>query len=127
MHEKVVILDGSVLWHGSLNLLASTGPTDLMMRLTDPGACTRVRQIVDTAQQDKPLRQRDPWQPPADAGEATYGPVPEVGKVVNGRLYLNVPKVEKEIAKREVKARWNPQAKLWWVDPAPRDKLTRWL
>ncbi|MEU2974515.1 AAA domain-containing protein [Nocardiopsis alba] len=128
MHEKVAILDDTVLWHGSLNLFASTGPTDLMMRLTDPGACTRVRRIADAAQQDRPLRPRDPWQPPADAEEAPYGPVPEAGKVVNGRLYLNVPIEQKDIAKREVKARWNPQAKLWWVDPAtPREKLTRWL
>ncbi|MFE9445534.1 phospholipase D-like domain-containing protein [Streptomyces sp. NPDC006602] len=26
MHEKVLILDGNVLWHGSLNLLANKGP-----------------------------------------------------------------------------------------------------
>jgi hypothetical protein len=119
---------GPVLWHGSLNLFASTGPTDLMMRLTDPGACDRVRRIVDAAQQDQSLRPRTPWQPSAEAGEAPYGPVPEVGKVVNNRLYINVPKAEKEIAKREVRARWNPQAKLWWVDPGTsREKLARWL
>jgi hypothetical protein len=128
MHEKVAIFDNTVLWHGSLNLLASTGPTDLMMRLTDPGACDRVRRIVDAAQQDQSLRPRTPWQPSAEAGEVPYGPVPEVGKVVNNRLYINVPKAEKEIAKREVRARWNPQAKLWWVDPGTsREKLARWL
>ncbi|WP_121008929.1 phospholipase D-like domain-containing protein [Saccharothrix australiensis] len=49
MHEKVVIIDDTVLWHGSLNLLAVAGPTDLMMRLTDPNACDRVRHIVNTA------------------------------------------------------------------------------
>src|SRR5690606_895221 len=42
MHEKVLIIDGTVLWHGSLNLLANTGPTDLMMRFTDPASCARV-------------------------------------------------------------------------------------
>ncbi|MBR7838760.1 AAA family ATPase, partial [Actinospica durhamensis] len=34
MHEKVLILDDDVLWHGSLNLLSHTGSRDLMMRLT---------------------------------------------------------------------------------------------
>ena len=40
MHEKVLVIDETVLWHGSLNLLARRGPTDLMMRITDPEACT---------------------------------------------------------------------------------------
>lgn len=30
-----MIVDQTVLWHGSLNLLANTEPTDLMMRVTD--------------------------------------------------------------------------------------------
>ncbi len=47
MHEKVLIIDDRVLWHGSLNLLANIGPTDLMMRITDPTACQRVRHIVN--------------------------------------------------------------------------------
>ncbi|MFD6949485.1 hypothetical protein A6A08_05115 [Nocardiopsis sp. TSRI0078] len=127
MHEKVVVLDESVLWHGSLNLLASRGATDLMMRLTDPTACARVRRIVDNAYQDQPMSPRNRWQPsPGD--EAHQGPVPEVGKVVNNRLYVNVPKHEKEMAKREVRAQWHKEVGLWWVRPdTPREKLTRWL
>ncbi|WP_433700834.1 AAA domain-containing protein [Nocardiopsis sp. CA-288880] len=128
MHEKVMILDDTVLWHGSLNLLASPGATDLMMRLTDPGACARVRKIVEAAQQDKELKPWKGWQPAAGAEGTSYGPVPEVGKVVNNRLYLNVPKPEKEDAKRAVKARWHKEVGLWWVHPdTPREKLTRWL
>ncbi|MBP2362842.1 hypothetical protein AB0K86_29525 [Streptomyces clavifer] len=40
MHEKVLILDGSVLRHGSKNLLADIGPTDLMMCYADPPRAT---------------------------------------------------------------------------------------
>jgi len=53
MHEKVLIIDGEVLWHGSLNLLASSGPTDLMMRITSRGSCDRVRQIMARARSEK--------------------------------------------------------------------------
>ncbi|OLT24592.1 hypothetical protein BJF83_06270 [Nocardiopsis sp. CNR-923] len=124
MHEKVVVLDGTVLWHGSLNLLSSNGPTDLMMRLTDPDACDRVRHIVERARRDQPLqhvRQAQSEQvAPADA--------PGIGEVVGDRLYLKVPFGEKDVAKREVSARWDREARLWWVSPdTPREKLTRWL
>ncbi|GAA1081428.1 AAA domain-containing protein [Nocardiopsis metallicus] len=124
MHEKVVVLDGTVLWHGSLNLLSSNGPTDLMMRLTDPDACERVRRIVDQARRDQPLRHthhaRNEQTPPTGA--------PTIGEVVDGRLYLQVPFGEKDRAKREVRARWDKQARLWWVRPdTPREKITRWL
>ncbi|MEV2279400.1 AAA domain-containing protein [Nocardiopsis sp. NPDC049922] len=124
MHEKVVVLDGTVLWHGSLNLLSSNGPTDLMMRLTDPDACERVRHIVERARRDQPLRHvrqaQSEQESPADA--------PAIGEVVDDRLYLKVPFGEKDKAKREVKARWDKQARLWWVRPdTPREKLTRWL
>ncbi|GAB3723276.1 AAA domain-containing protein [Nocardiopsis nanhaiensis] len=112
MHEKVLILDGRVLWHGSLNLLASSGPTDLMMRLTDPGSCERVRRIVDRARREQPLLR-----------------VPEVGEVVDGRLYLRVPYEEKDDVKRLGNARWHPYPlKMWSVgSDTPREKLTRWL
>lgn len=51
-----------------------------------------------------------------------------MGKVVNGRLYLNVPREEKDIAEREVRAWWHPEVELWSVGPdTPREKITRWL
>ncbi|SIO90756.1 AAA domain-containing protein [Nocardiopsis sp. JB363] len=112
MHEKVVILDGRVLWHGSLNLLAVGGPTDLMMRLTDPDSCDRVRRIVERARRDQPLVR-----------------VPEVGEIVDGRLYLNVPFEEKDDVKRLGNAKWHPYPlKMWSVaSGTPRERLTRWL
>ncbi|WP_049576351.1 AAA domain-containing protein [Nocardiopsis sp. SBT366] len=124
MHEKVVVLDDTVLWHGSLNLLSSSGPTDLMMRLTDPAACERVRRIVDQARRDQPLQH---YSPPRN-DQSAPADSPSIGEVVDGCLYLNVPYREKDVAKREVKARWDKNARLWWVRPdTPREKLTRWL
>lgn len=124
MHEKVVVLDDTVLWHGSLNLLSSSGPTDLMMRLTDPAACERVRRIVDQARRDQPLQH---YSPPRN-DQPTPSDAPAIGEVLNGRLYLQVPFNEKDRAKREVRARWDKHARLWWVLPdTPREKLTRWL
>jgi len=54
MHKKVIIIDDAILWHGSLNLLANIGPTDLIMRLTDPTACTRVQRIMSAARMERP-------------------------------------------------------------------------
>ncbi|WP_405014087.1 AAA domain-containing protein [Kitasatospora sp. NBC_01539] len=59
MHEKVLIVDESVLWHGSLNLLCNSGPTDLMMRVTDHEACRRVRRIIDRARPERRGRDGD--------------------------------------------------------------------
>ncbi|WP_040863325.1 AAA domain-containing protein [Nocardia niigatensis] len=52
MHEKVVIIDDEVLWHGSLNLLAGSGPTDLMMRITSRASCARVQKIMARARSE---------------------------------------------------------------------------
>ncbi|MFJ1581866.1 AAA domain-containing protein [Streptomyces sp. NPDC088197] len=133
MHEKVLILDDTVLWHGSLNLLANTGPTDLMMRLTDPTSCARVGRVVDRARKD-----RAAWNPraasfvsstsaasSASAGAESIRP----GAVVAGRLYLNVPFAEKDDAKRAVGARWDSKSRLWHVDAerVTREQAARWL
>jgi hypothetical protein len=133
MHEKVLIIDDTVLWHGSLNLLATSAPTDLMMRLTDPAACTRVRRIVDRARSDRRGFTPPPTAPPPPKAPASGVPdrvdaIPETGQVVGDRLYLNVPYKEKDEAKRLVKAEWHKAVKKWWV-PAdtPRDDVARWL
>ena len=52
MHEKVLVVDDEILWHGSLNLLANDGPTDLMMRFPDRDACAEVRSILERAQSE---------------------------------------------------------------------------
>jgi hypothetical protein len=120
MHEKVMILDDTVLWHGSLNLLAHHGSTDLMMRITDPGSCRRVRYIVERARMDRPAHRP----PKAASGTDGVGP----GSAVGGRLYLNVPYEEKDEAKRLVQARWDKERRLWHVDAnIPRERVRRWL
>ncbi|MGW7535114.1 AAA domain-containing protein [Amycolatopsis sp. NPDC054798] len=118
MHEKVVIVDNEVLWHGSLNLLASTGPTDLMMRITDPGACERVRRIVERARPDRPARTERSQGQQARAHQDNG----------SDRLYLNVPFAEKDAAKKTAKARWDGKAKRWYVTAdTPRHLIQRWL
>lgn len=135
MHEKVFIVDDRVLWHGSMNLLAAMGPTDLMMRLEDPEACRQARHVMDQARREKPVfrdrRAAGPngsssgarkKNPPADEGV-------EVGAVVWGRLYLNVPRDEKEEAKATLKAQWDRDNVLWYVDASrvSRAQAHRWL
>ncbi|RAY13679.1 hypothetical protein DPM19_18615 [Actinomadura craniellae] len=124
MHEKVMIIDDAVLWHGSLNLLAHAGSTDLMMRITDPTSCERVRRIVDRARTDRPAQTGQPA--PRPPSPSANGASP--GDVIDGRRYLDVPFAEKDEAKRLVQAKWDPRLKLWHVAATvPRDRLRRWL
>jgi hypothetical protein len=39
MHEKIAILDGRILWHGSLNILSHRDAHESMLRIESPGAC----------------------------------------------------------------------------------------
>lgn len=129
MHEKVVILDGEVLWHGSLNLLASPGPTDLMMRFTNSEACGQVQRIIDNARMERPVRswQKRPEAPTAATGPPTGQGDPRPGEVRDGRFYLKVPFEEKEVAKPLLRAydiRWDKILKLWHVDARHQTAVT---
>lgn len=117
MHEKVLILDSTVLWHGSLNLLANKGPTDLMMRLTDPVACERVGRVIERARKEKAA-----WNPRRAGASKT-------DRASGGRLYLEVPYADKDEAKKLVGARWDPGHRKWYVDAAKvsREQVVRWL
>ncbi|WP_395369308.1 AAA domain-containing protein [Streptomyces tubercidicus] len=135
MHEKVLILDGSVLWHGSKNLLANIGPTDLMMRYTDPASCDRVRRLMERTRMERPAR--GPWRPAEQAAPAPGVPAQRAeeadkvypGLIRNGRLYLKVPYAQKDEAKRLLRAQWDKEAEHWWVDAAKvtREQAARWL
>lgn len=129
MHEKVMIVDETVLWHGSLNLFANKGPTDLMMRITDPTSCARVRYIVDRARMERPARTPFASTSSPRRGDAARTKTDlEPGAVHDGRRYLDVPFEEKDEAKRTVRAKWDPSVKLWHVDAAvPIDLVRRWL
>jgi hypothetical protein len=128
MHEKVMIVDGEVLWHGSLNLLCNSRPTDLMMRLTNTSACERVRRIMDRATPDR--HARSPARPAAHqsaSDPSRTGVQPAPGVEIDGRLYLKVPYEERNEAKRLVNAQWDKEHKLWWTTPDRRGECSRWL
>ncbi|MFJ2818712.1 AAA domain-containing protein [Streptomyces sp. NPDC087294] len=135
MHEKVLILDGSVLWHGSKNLLANIGPTDLMMRYTDPASCDRVRRLMDRTRRERPAR--GPWRPAEQTAPAPEVPARRAeeadtvypGLIRNGRLYLKVPYAQKDEAKRLFRAQWDKEAEHWWVDATKYtpEETARWL
>ncbi|MET9177276.1 hypothetical protein ABZX88_03490 [Kitasatospora aureofaciens] len=99
----------AVLWHGSLNLLASSGPTDLMMRFTDPASCERVSRVIDRARKERPAWNpraagdtagsvRPAASPPAAPGTTGAATI-RTGDIIDGRLNLNVPYGEKDEAK----------------------------
>lgn len=46
MHEKIAILDGRVLWHGSLNILSHRDTHESMLRLESPSACSQVARFL---------------------------------------------------------------------------------
>ncbi|MGK8466486.1 AAA domain-containing protein [Nocardia cyriacigeorgica] len=130
MHEKVMIVDDTVLWHGSLNLLASRGPTDLMMRITDPASCARVRHIVDRARMERPARKPYTRQSSTDSLEKAPAAGADIkpGDVVDGRRYLEVPYAEKDEAKEAVRAKFDWDLKLWHVDASIAiDSIAQWL
>jgi hypothetical protein len=93
MHEKVLIID-DVLWHGSLNLLAHTRSTDLMMRMVSAVSAEQVRRIVHRAHPTRPA-------PTYQRGNTENHGAP--GKTrppdTTDRIYLEVPYEEKDQAK----------------------------
>ncbi len=48
MHEKIAILDGHVLWHGSLNVLSHRDTHESMLRIESPTACSQIGRFVST-------------------------------------------------------------------------------
>lgn len=48
MHEKIAIIDGRVLWHGSLNILSHRDTHESMLRIESPAACGQLARFVST-------------------------------------------------------------------------------
>ncbi len=48
MHEKIAILDGRILWHGSLNILSHSDTHESMLRIESPAACSQLGRFVST-------------------------------------------------------------------------------
>lgn len=46
MHEKIAIIDGRVLWHGSLNILSHRDTEESMLRLESPAACRQLARFL---------------------------------------------------------------------------------
>lgn len=46
MHEKIAIIDGRVLWHGSLNILSHRDTHESMLRIESPEACKQVSKFI---------------------------------------------------------------------------------
>ena len=47
MHEKIAILDGHILWHGSLNILSHRYTHESMLRIDSPTACQQIGRFVN--------------------------------------------------------------------------------
>ncbi len=46
MHEKIAIIDGDVLWHGSMNVLSHRNTTESMLRIRAPGVCQELAKLI---------------------------------------------------------------------------------
>jgi len=46
LHEKVAVIDGHIMWHGSLNIFSHRDSTESMMRIPGPETCERVAEFV---------------------------------------------------------------------------------
>ncbi len=46
MHEKIAILDGRILWHGSLNILSHRDTQESMLHIESPSACQQLGRFV---------------------------------------------------------------------------------
>ncbi|ROQ90904.1 topoisomerase-like DNA binding C4 zinc finger protein [Desulfosoma caldarium] len=48
MHEKLAILDGRILWHGSLNILSHRDTHESMLRFESPAVCQQLTRLLAT-------------------------------------------------------------------------------
>ncbi|WP_221492083.1 DUF5710 domain-containing protein [Streptomyces griseoloalbus] len=83
-------------------------------------ACERVGRVIQRARKEKAA-----WNPrTAGAGKASGS-----GGVEGQRLYLEVPYADKDEAKKQLGARWDPGRRKWYVDAAKvsREQAARWL
>jgi hypothetical protein len=46
MHEKIAMIDGRILWHGSLNILSHNKTSESMLRIESPSACEQLSRNV---------------------------------------------------------------------------------
>jgi hypothetical protein len=56
MHEKIAVVDGNVLWHGSLNVLSHRNTHESMLRIESRAVCDMIGRLVskDGSRRDRP-------------------------------------------------------------------------
>jgi len=59
MHEKLAIIDGRILWHGSLNIFSHRNTSESMLRIPSPSACGQIGIFVSPARGNEKAREAD--------------------------------------------------------------------
>ena len=53
MHEKFAVIDGTILWHGSLNIFSHRNTSESMIRLLSPSTCEQLAALVTSSYRTK--------------------------------------------------------------------------
>lgn len=61
MHEKIAIIDGEVLWHGSLNILSHRDTDESMLRIKSSMASEQIALSFSTMMMKRQLREQGMW------------------------------------------------------------------
>lgn len=114
MHEKVIVIDGEICWHGSYNYLQHTRATELMLRMVDPVAAHEALNTMHRARPTKPVSE---WSQRSRSATPLQG----------DRVPLTLSFYEKDTVKA-LGARWDGKAGKWWVTPEllATGKFDRW-
>lgn len=67
MHEKIAIVDGKILWHGSLNILSHRDTHESMLRIASPAACAALGRFLSSTGKDGALSLEAAENPPCPA------------------------------------------------------------
>lgn len=60
LHEKLAIIDGLTLWHGSLDILSHRDTTESMLRIRSPGLCEHLTRFLNLPAQGRLSASREP-------------------------------------------------------------------
>ena len=57
MHEKIAIIDGEILWHGSLNILSHGKALESMLRIANPAFCRELIERLAGVSENRPCQE----------------------------------------------------------------------
>ena len=85
MHEKIAIIDGKILWHGSLNIFSNNdGTKESMIRIVSEAFCQQLAQhLVDFSENPRCLCGSDAVRIPENASGRTFYKCLLCGKTFN--------------------------------------------